>query len=246
MSRNFELLTQIEPERQLGAAGHWPLPTTDHAVVNAAAWSEDGDVCGEEILRLVRSVFLSTNAHAPQQVVFCGVTGESGSSSVCAGASRALAANGAKSVCVVDANVRSHRLSTIFGYDGTISSSDKSASVREQCVPIGDNLWLAGIGLLGNNRGALLSTDELKHRIAQLHGSFEYVLIDAPGTDISGDAAILGQIVGSAILVVEANSTRRFAARNAKLALQAAGVRLLGSVLHNRTFPIPEKLYQRL
>lgn len=246
MSRNFELLTQIEPERQISAARHRPSATTDHAAENVAAPSDDGNLCSEEILRLVRSVFLSTNGHAPRQVVFCGVTGESGSSSVCARAGRALAANGTKSVCVVDANVRSHRLSTIFGDNGAISSSDKSASAREQCVPVGDNLWLAGIGLLGDVRGALLSTDGLKHRIAQLSGSFDYVLIDAPGANISGDAAILGQIVGAAILVVEANSTRRFTARSAKLALEAAGVRLLGSVLHNRTFPIPEKLYKRL
>jgi Mrp family chromosome partitioning ATPase len=246
MSRNFELLTQIEPERQLGAVRHRPTAATDRAVENVAAPSDDGDTCSEELLRLVRSVFLSTNGHAARQVVFCGVTGESGSSSVCARVGRALAANGTKSVCVADANVRSHRLSTFFGCNEAISPSDKSASAREQCVPVGDNLWLAGIGLLGDNRGALQSADELKHRIAQLHGSFDYVLIDAPGANISGDAAILGQIVGAAILVVEANSTRRFTARNAKLALEAAGVRLLGSVLHNRTFPIPEKLYRRL
>lgn len=246
MSRNFELLTQIEPERQVGAARQWPSATTDHVVESVAAPSDDGDIRSEEILRLIRSVFLSANGHAPRQVVFCGVTGESGSSSVCARVGRALAVNGSKSVCVVDANARSHRLSTIFGCNGATSSSDGSASARERCVPVGDNLWLAGVGLLGDDSGTLLSADELKHRIAQLHGSFDYLLIDAPGASVSGDAAILGQIVGAAILVVEANSTRRLTARNAKVALETAGVRLLGSVLHNRTFPIPEKLYQRL
>jgi Mrp family chromosome partitioning ATPase len=56
----------------------------------------------------------------------------------------------------------------------------------------------------------------------------------------------LGQVADAAILVIEANSTRRLTARNAKETFDAAGVRLLGTVLHNRSFPIPEKLYRRL
>jgi Mrp family chromosome partitioning ATPase len=72
------------------------------------------------------------------------------------------------------------------------------------------------------------------------------VLIDAPGTIVCGDAAILGQVADAAVLVIEANSTRRLSARKAKEALDAAGVRLLGTVLHNRSFPIPETLYNWL
>jgi protein-tyrosine kinase len=48
------------------------------------------------------------------------------------------------------------------------------------------------------------------------------------------------------VLVLEANSTRRVAARKAKQALEAANVRVLGTVLNNRTFPIPEKIYRLL
>jgi len=48
------------------------------------------------------------------------------------------------------------------------------------------------------------------------------------------------------VLVLEANATRRVAALSAKEALEAAGVRLLGTVLNDRTFPIPEKLYRKL
>jgi len=53
-------------------------------------------------------------------------------------------------------------------------------------------------------------------------------------------------VTDAAILVVEANETLRIAARKAKETLEAANVRLLGTVLHNRTFPIPEQLYQKL
>jgi Mrp family chromosome partitioning ATPase len=45
---------------------------------------------------------------------------------------------------------------------------------------------------------------------------------------------------------VEANHSRRDTVRHAKEQLEGAQVRLLGAVLDQRTFPIPEKLYRRL
>ena len=53
-------------------------------------------------------------------------------------------------------------------------------------------------------------------------------------------------VADAAILVIEANSTRRLTARKAKESLDAAGVRVLGTVLHNRSFPIPGWVYRNL
>jgi receptor protein-tyrosine kinase len=198
------------------------------------------------MLRLIQRIFLSANGSAPRQVVLCGVDGENGSSSVCAMAGRTLADNSSRPVCLVDANVRSPRLSGIFGVDTTIPFSSKSASVREQCVQIGGNLWLAGPNILADNSRVLLPPVQLKERLAELRNEFEYMLIDAPGTSVCGDAQLLSQVADAAILVIEANSTRRLTARKAKERLDMAGVRLLGTVLHNRSFPIPEGLYKAL
>ena len=115
----------------------------------------------------------------------------------------------------------------------------KSTSIREQCVQIGGNLWLAGTDLLTDDRGGLLSEAELKRLLVQPRSVFEYVLIDAPGTSVCGDAAVLGQVAYGVVLVIEANSMRRLTARKAKETLDAAGVRLLGTVVYNRSFPIP-------
>jgi Mrp family chromosome partitioning ATPase len=244
VSRNFELLTQIESE--VGATDHRNPAAAYRAAMKAVAPSDAGDVGREQMLRLVQSIFLSTSGSAPRQVVFCGVDSENGSSSVCARAGRTLAANSSGSVCLVDANVRSPRLSGIFGVDTTIPFTGESACVRKQCVQVGGNLWLAGTDLLTDDRGALLPMDELKHLLAQLCGEFRHVLIDAPGTTVCGDAQLLSQVADAAILVIEANITRRLTARRAKKSLDAAGVQVLGTVLHNRSFPIPETLYNWL
>jgi Mrp family chromosome partitioning ATPase len=247
MSRNFELMTQLEIE--VGATDHFTPAAADRTVpmdVVPILSSHAGSAGGEEMLRLVQRVFLSANGSAPRQVVLCGVDDENGSSSVCVKTGNTLAANSSRPVCLVDANVRSPRLSGMFGVDGTTPFSGPSASLREQCAKIGGNLWLAGPNILADNSQVLLPTVQLKKRLAELRDAFEYMLIDAPGTSVCGDAQLLCQVADAVILVIEANSTRRLTARKAKKSLDAAGARVLGTVLHNRTFPIPGWVYRNL
>jgi Mrp family chromosome partitioning ATPase len=242
MSRNFELLKQLEMEVDQAS----PLRTETNAIADKQVSSADAArLFGVETVHLVQTVFLSTTQRSSRRVVFCGVDDENGSSSVCANAAKALSAISDKSVCLVDADIRLQCLSSIFGIRRSVPFPN-SASVRERCVHIEGNLWLADTDLLVNDAGALLSTAELRHRFKQFEDAFDYVLVDAPAVSVSREAALVGEAVGAAILVVEANSTRRQTARRAKESLEGAGVRLLGTVLRNRSFPIPESLYKRL
>jgi Mrp family chromosome partitioning ATPase len=91
-----------------------------------------------------------------------------------------------------------------------------------------------------------LTLDQGRALIRNLSDEFAYVVISAPPIGLYGDAALLGQVVDGVVLVLEANSTRRVTAKKAKQALEAANVRILGMVLNNRTFPIPERIYRLL
>jgi Mrp family chromosome partitioning ATPase len=243
MSVKFDLLKQLEMEAD--QAVDRPRTVSDPVIFKKASAQDPGDPLSEEMLHLAQSTFLSNTGRAPRLVMFCGVDEENGSSSVCVGAARAIALIGAKSVCLVDGNGRSSSLSRAFGVDGSIPFPGKPASVREQCLPVDQNLWLARTDLLFDDRGALVSAVELKHRLKQLQDTFEYVLIDAPASNVSRDATFLGQVADAVILVIEANVTRRQTARRAKETLEASGVRLLGTVLRNRTFPLPKGLFKR-
>ena len=247
MSRNFDLLAEVERETESAPQVQPASAPGDHSVADPYAVRANLAKAAEpavepEILRLVRSVFLVNNGSSPRRVVFFGVEDESGSSAVCANTAHALARNSAKPVCVVDANISSARLSRILGINSVVSFPGKSSSIREQCIQISDNLWFAGVDLMTDDRGGLLPINELKQRLGQLSGAFEFLIIDAPGTEVSGDAEILGHVADAAVLVVEANKTRRAAVGKAKESLESSGVRLLGTVLNNRTFPIPERL----
>jgi Mrp family chromosome partitioning ATPase len=56
----------------------------------------------------------------------------------------------------------------------------------------------------------------------------------------------MARLADGLILVLSARHTRRAAARRIKQLLDEARVQLLGTVLTDREFPIPERIYRRL
>jgi Mrp family chromosome partitioning ATPase len=82
--------------------------------------------------------------------------------------------------------------------------------------------------------------------LTELRKEFEYVVIEGPTAGVSSEAAILGQMTDGLILVLGAHSTRKATAQKIKQALQGAQSRILGTVLSERRFPIPESIYNRL
>jgi Mrp family chromosome partitioning ATPase len=245
MSRNFDLLTEIESERQAGPAFDTTRVATNRPVT-PMEFSTDETVDSATILQLVRRLFLVKWTENLHQILFCGVESENGSSSICASIGRVLASVSSKTVCLVDGNVHSARLSRIVGVEKAISLPRSFPSVREQCFRVGENLWLSGTHLTTEGRGSMPPVADLKQCFAELNRAFDYLLIDAPGVCDSSDAELLGQFAEAAILVVEANKTRRTAAAKAKESLDFAGIKLVGTILNNRTCPIPEKLYKLL
>jgi Mrp family chromosome partitioning ATPase len=107
-------------------------------------------------------------------------------------------------------------------------------------------LWLITCGSKTTDPHTLLTSDRLRSRLAELRAEFDYVLVDGPPVNLYADATVLGKLADGVVLVVQANSTHREAARKAKESLDSAKVRLWGAVLNKRTFPIPEALYRKI
>ena len=82
--------------------------------------------------------------------------------------------------------------------------------------------------------------------MTELRAEFSYVLVNGPPVGQPLDALLLGQIADGVILILESRLTRRETARAVKENLAAANVKILGAVLNNHTFSIPESLYKRL
>ncbi|HME11935.1 MAG TPA: CpsD/CapB family tyrosine-protein kinase [Candidatus Acidoferrum sp.] len=252
MSKNFELLQQVDTNGGAAVAPQASAPTAFHAGNgngHAARLSLDG-VAHEETLRLVQSIFLTAGQNPPRVVVFSGIDAGNGCSHVCAQAAAVLAGNVTGSVCLVDANLRTPSLPEFFGvtnHHGLTDSLRGNGSIRGYAKPLRpENLWLLSSGSLAADSSALLNSELMKARIAELRKEFDYVLIDSPPLNTYSDGIVLGQLSDGVVMVLEANSTRREAALRVAESLRARQIKVLGAVLNKRTFPIPESLYHRL
>jgi Mrp family chromosome partitioning ATPase len=90
------------------------------------------------------------------------------------------------------------------------------------------------------------SLERFRERFEELRATFDYILISAPALDRETEATLIGQLADGVVLIVEAHRSRRETVRRVKEQLEIARVQLLGAVLDQREFPIPEKLYRKL
>jgi Mrp family chromosome partitioning ATPase len=186
----------------------------------------------DEMLQLVQRLFLTPAPMSARKVMFCGVESKH-NGQVCANAGRILAMQTGAKVCLVDANLQHAQLSKQFNLEQKGGTYGKLVSWRDQCAYVGKNLFVAGKGLLGAGEGKLTSANEIRDRVMVLASSFDYLLFDAPGIHTSPDAALLGQVVGAAVLVLEAGSTAKTEAKKAKERLEIVNVQILGAVLNS-------------
>ncbi|MBZ5719915.1 MAG: CpsD/CapB family tyrosine-protein kinase [Acidobacteriia bacterium] len=241
MSRTFELLQRLEKEQATGAPS--VPPTNGHRPALPAP-------VGEEVTRLVQQIFRGAVAtDRPRVVVFSSVAHGDGCSWVCTNTALTLAAQNAGSICLVDANLRTPSLHAQFGIENRVGLSDamvQPGPIRDFAQQIaGSNLWVLPTGSAAGSQ-AQLNFEILRVRLTELCAEFETVLIDAPPASLYSDAAQIGRLADGVVLVLQSNTTRRESALKVKDIFEAASVRLLGAVLNKRTFPIPQKLYNRL
>jgi capsular exopolysaccharide synthesis family protein len=253
MSRNFELLQQFgkEPDAFSSATFTPEEPeifAEPESFVSPPSPLENGST--EEVRTLVQRVFLLSAGQAPHTVVFAASESGDGCSWICARAAEALARQVSGSVCLVDANLRAPGLHQQFeipnhhGLSDALLQNEPMATFVTALSP--PNLSIVSCGSAPEGVQGLLTSNRMRSRLKELRAMFDYVLVDASAMNSSNDAIVLGAVSDGAILVLKANSSRKETARNAVQEFQAAKVRVLGAVLNQRTFPIPEALYNKL
>jgi hypothetical protein len=208
-------------------------------------WPWDPDRFTQEQIRgLVRQVFLSGRQPA-QQVVFSAVD-ERNIAGLCMQVGEALAAQIPGTVCVVEASARSPQLRSVSVNSERRVVPRGFGSLRESARQISNRLWLAPMNLFQSEDENAISAEGLRTTVRELRLEFDYTVFHGPPAGLYSEAALLGQMSDGVVLVLKANSTRRVAAQKVVQKLHAANVRLLGTVLNDRTFPIPERIYRKL
>jgi Mrp family chromosome partitioning ATPase len=208
-------------------------------------------VADGDIVALIAQVFRKAEGCDNRRVLFTGVDDGRGSADVAVRVAQALARQDAGSVCLADLDVRAPTLDRYFQLQGHPGFSDavlEAAPLGMFVHQIGDTTGLSIMpaGLRRQEAVALIGGAAAQHRIRELSAMFDYLVAHAAPAGVHHDAALLGPCLDGAVLVLEADATRATAARAVAEALQRATVHVLGAVLNNRTYPIPQAIYRWL
>jgi Mrp family chromosome partitioning ATPase len=250
MSRNFELLQKIgqqqgffETQADAQTILQEPLP-----VASSTLAMSDTEL--EELTKLVQRVFMLPGNDAPHVVPFMATESGNGCSFIVARVGDVLASHVGATICLVDANLRNPGLHSQFGVENSHGLADAlrhSDPIRAFARPTSrNNLWLLTAGSSPEEAQALLASDRMRLRLSELRTDFDYVLIDCPAMNVSNDGIALGSSADGVIVVLKANTSRRETARQALQEIQNAKTRVIGAVLSQRTFPIPDSIYKKL
>lgn len=208
----------------------------------SARWDAE-EFAQQQIVSLVQRVFFPGWPRPARQVVFSPVDGTADAATTCARVCMVMAERLPGTVCAVEADPEDSSLCRM------LAGRRKLEIVRvmnglKTGQPTQSNLWLLSAEeFYGQQKpGAAW----LRNRMSELRRAFDYVVIHAPAVVSRSDTALVGQMTDGVVLVLNEQKTRRAAALQAKEVLLSANARLLGVVLAEREFAVPEKIYRRL
>jgi hypothetical protein len=215
-------------------------PTEVRTLRPPGSWNPE-KFAREQIRGLVRQVFFANAASPVRQVVFSPIDQETDVRQVCrrVGETLALETEGNVAVAGEYAQVYEAPLKFVHSAD----SERKSKTLRQTATRLRNNLWLVPFDRGGEE---CFSNVSLHSHLCNLRREFGYSIIEGAPAGLSNEATAMAQLADGIILVLSAHRTRRATARNVKDRLEAARVSILGVVLGDRAFPIPEKIYQHL
>ena len=194
-----------------------------------------------QISELVQKVYLPGHRGGHRYVAFSSLQSTGMRPWVSTRIGEVLAQQVAESVCLVEVDPGagvSYELALKYSSPPISGGSDLTYKA-------GRNLWICPADRFLRGDAWSPRNELLRLRLGRLRREFGYLVIHAPALGTGDDAVLLGQLAEGMVLALEANVTRRAAAVRASQMLRGAGVTVLGTVLDQRTFPIPNSIYRR-
>ncbi len=210
-------------------------------------WSPDS-FAREQLRGLVQRIFFSGAIHPVRQVVISAVESRTDVAGICRQVGEILSLETAARVAVVAGDLTGLPASDEQFSETSFPETSFSEACKRDPTPIRvrSNLWLSP-GLRRQDAGRkVMSGTAWYSRLCELRREFEYSILEGPAAGESSDAAIAAQVADGMILVLTAHGTRRASVQCIQETLKSTRTHLLGTILAERRFPIPEGIYRRL
>lgn len=207
-------------------------------------------IAREEELKLVQRVFLGAEQDSPRIALFSGLERDGGCAAICARTGEILASHAEGTVCLVDADFRAPALHEYFGVrneKGLAEATFESGPIQQFAQQLSPaNLWLIPSGYGASRLNLAKTADRLRARMDEVRRAYRYVIVHSGPLGLNASAMTFSKWTDGVVLILEANRTRRDTARRIRESLAVANAKVLGVVLNNRSYPIPESIYGRL
>jgi receptor protein-tyrosine kinase len=198
--------------------------------------SDPAGAASEAYRSLRTNLFYSIADDPPNKVILlAGPSSRTGKSITCANLGVVLA-QADRSTLIVDCDLRKPVLHKIFGLGNAYGLMNVLAGERNPegvwQEPV-EGLRVLTAGPLPPHPAEVLTSQPFARFLEHIRPQFDYVLLDAPPTQLVSDPTILAPQVDGVLLLFDAQSTRKGSVRQATHGLEAVGANVLGTVMTN-------------
>jgi len=183
-------------------------------------------------------------------ILFMGLQGGEGVSTIVRDFARMAAARLDKSVLIMDAahhNPSQHLFFDIKGGAGWKDIMGKGESVDKACHQSGNTkLFLSPISPQRALTPHVYDHPAATGFLEELKNKYDFILIDASPAITSPDSIAISRFTDGVVLVVEAERTRKQVVENVKNKIARNGGNIIGVVFNKRKYYIPKFVYRRL
>jgi len=182
-------------------------------------------------------------------LAFAGCEAGDGASTMAFNFASAFSARSPKRVVLVDGNVRNPGLLHMSrpGLPGLCDVILGRAVLDEAIIEVVPERYsFVQAGLAVENPIALYESDAFAKAVEGLRAAYGLIIFDSPPLVDSPEAAVLASKMDGLVMVLQAEKTRREAARAIQEELAALEVPLLGAILNKRREVVPESIRKRL
>jgi Mrp family chromosome partitioning ATPase len=249
MSRDYELLQRLEsgweqsfhplsgieadqfPAERASKSGSIPTALCTYATRPLRHITAE---IRNEIHKLVFRTFLSSLAY--RTVVFTSVGKKSEAKWLTACAADVLAEVAQKRVCILDADLENpsvHHAYSVPNDKGLATVLREGCAICDAAIRVSDDLWVIPAGDPLNE--LIYPTISLfRSMLNALSYHFDYIVINAPDCERLTELCTVAAASEGAVLLLDAVTTHRTSAQEAKSALETSGTKVIGSVFYNQ------------
>jgi capsular exopolysaccharide synthesis family protein len=153
-------------------------------------------------------------------------------------------------VLLIDADMRRGRVAKYLGVDQQIGLSEvleEKAELPEALFQIDiENLSFMASGAVPEHPAELLDSPQMKAVLSELKKQYDYILIDTPPIISVTDSGIIGALADGVLMIIQAGRTQRGIVGRATELLKQSQVKILGYVLTNIEYHLPQYIYRYL